>query len=102
MTYFEIKTLKELINNYVKDTVEYDKKDIMYRLDKDIIEKLAIVVSRNLEDGKVFENIIKNRLYNKTILMIKDLKKKDIGFSQFVKVKDLEKIINLIFLNENK
>lgn len=102
MTYFEIKTLKELINNYVKDTVEYDKKDIMYRLDKDIIEKLAIVVSRNLEDGKVFENIIKNRLYNKTILMIKDLKKKDIGFSQFVKVKDLEKRINLIFLNENK
>ena len=100
MNYFEMKNLKDLLSVYIKDTVEYDKKDIMYKLDKDIIEKLAIIVSRNLEDGKTFENIIKNRLYNKTILMVNDLKKKDIGFSQFVNIKDLKKRINLIFLNE--
>ena len=66
-----MKNLKDLLSVYIKDTVEYDKKDIMYKLDKDIIEKLAIIVSRNLEDGKTFENIIKNRLYNKTVLKVK-------------------------------
>jgi len=91
MTYFEIKNLKDLLNCYIKDTVEYDKKDIMYKMDKDIIEKLSIIVSRNLPDGESIENIIRKKLYFRVEELIDSTIKFSLKRGDYINPKDLKK-----------
>jgi len=93
MTYFEMKNLKDLLSAYIKDTVEYDKKDIMYKLDKDIIEKLAIVVSRNLEDGENIENIIRKKLYFRVEELIDNIIKFSFKKGNYINPKELKETI---------
>ena len=93
MTYFEIKNLKDLLNCYIKDTVEYDKKDIMYKMDKDIIEKLSIIVSRNLPDGESIENIIRKKLYFRVEELIDSIIKFSLKRGDYINPNDLKKAI---------
>ena len=73
MNYFEILTLKKLLKKYINDVVVLDKTDIIYRINEEILDDLAILVNRHLQGGQTIENIIRNKIENNVLEMIEEV-----------------------------
>lgn len=70
MTYIEILNFKKLLKQYLDHIILEQKDDSLYKIDDDILENLAIVVSRNMKDGEKVEEIIKNNIKKKIFKLI--------------------------------
>lgn len=58
MDYYELKQLKTLLNKYVKHVPFYDPKSVLYRMNKDLIGDMAIMVNKHLKKGEKLEVVI--------------------------------------------
>jgi hypothetical protein len=102
MKYTEILKLKELLKVYVEDNTEYDKDDVISKVDNDIMEKLLILSYRYIEKGNSMEKIITGQIRNKINAMVFTLKIKEDVRGNFVSLKELNKRLALIFENQTK
>ena len=91
MNYFEILTLKRLLKKYINDVVVLDKTDIIYKINEEILDDLAIIVNRHLQEGQMIENIIRNKLENNVLEMIKEVCEFNINRGDYIKPRKLKK-----------
>jgi hypothetical protein len=85
MDYIKLRNLKELLNEYTNESVFYDDRDILGRLNDEIIEKMAIVVNRYLSGGKKMENLIRHRLERKVCKKIDEVVKFSLRDGSYIK-----------------
>lgn len=70
MTYIEILNFKKLLKQYLDHIILEQRDDSLCKIDDDILENLAIIVSRNMKDGEKVEEIIKNNVKKKIFKLI--------------------------------
>lgn len=70
MTYIDILNFKKLLKQYLDHIILEQKDDFLYKIDPEILENLAIIVSMNMEDGKTVEGIIKKNIKKKVFKLI--------------------------------
>jgi ABC-type branched-subunit amino acid transport system substrate-binding protein len=96
MNYIKLKSLKDLLNEYVNNEETIDKGDILFKLNKDVLDNLAIIVSRHLDDGKEIEDIIRNKLEEKVLSAINEVIKFNDKNGSYIKPKELEKCLKSV------
>jgi len=96
MDYLELKKLKDLLSRYVNNEKSLDKNDILFKINEDVLDNLAIIVSRHLDDGKQLEDIIKQELEDRVLFEIKDIVKYNQKNGSYINPRDLEKRIKQV------
>lgn len=72
MNYTELSQLKRLLKKYIEKEVFFDETSVMARMNNELLDDLAILVNRHLDDGKTIEGIIMKKVEDRTMNLIKD------------------------------
>ena len=85
MNYYELKQLKELLKRYIEQITEYDCRDILFKINEDVLDSLAIIVNKHLSDGKSIENIIRRKLEVRIYEMIDNIANYNLKNGMYIK-----------------